>query len=264
MKTNIITNNVETISLNQFDIHKGNLILVNKNFPLCQQNTKNDVTLVPVSNTHSEILLASVASNMLKQLFITCNVGNQIVPISGYRTLKEQEQIFANSLKENGEKFTLKFVALPNQSEHQTGLAIDVAENKENIDFICPAFPYDGICQKFRMKAASYGFIERYPKGKEEITGISHEPWHFRYVGYPHSEIIQKNDLALEEYIDFIKTYPYDKKHLLFENIDQQIKIFYVKAASESQNNIVFTDDIPFQVSGNNVDGFIITLWRRS
>jgi len=275
MKTKIITNiksntksiiktNVKTISLNQFDIHKGNLILVNKKFPLCQQNTKNDVTLVPISSMHSEIFLASIASNMLEQLFIACNAGNQIVPTSGFRTLREQEQIFVDSMMENGEEFTLKFVALPNQSEHQTGFAIDVAENKENIDFICPYFPYNGICQKFRMKAARYGFIERYLKGKEALTGISHEPWHFRYVGYPHSEIIQKNDLTLEEYIDFIKVYPYDKKHLLFENIDQKIEIFYVKAASESQNTIVFTDDIPFQVSGNNVDGFIITLWRRS
>lgn len=251
-----------TIHLNPYDIHKGNLILVNKNFPLCQQNTKNDVAFVPVSNTNSEILLAATAANMLEQLMLLCKVGKDIIPVSGYRSLQEQEQIFADSMREHGEVFTLKFVALPNHSEHQTGLAIDVAENTENIDFICPVFPYEGICQEFRMKAARYGFIERYSEGKEEITGISHEPWHFRYVGYPHSEIIKNNDYSLEEYIDFLKEFPYDGKHLLFENEEQKIEIFYVKSEDKSRNSIVLPENIPYQISGNNSDGFIITVWR--
>jgi len=255
---------MKTIVLEKQDIFKGNLILVNKKFPLCQYNSETDINLVPVSAKNSEILLGTIAAKMLSQLMLACNVENQIVPISGYRTLKEQEQIFGDSMRENGEEFTLKFVALPNQSEHQTGLAIDVAENKENIDFICPSFPYEGICQKFRSKAYKYGFIERYPKGKEVLTGISHEPWHFRYVGYPHSEIIQKNDFSLEEYIDFLKDYSYDGKHLLFENMEHKIEVFYVKAEAEAQNTIFLTEDIPYKVSGNNVDGFIITLWRRS
>ncbi|MHB8065133.1 MAG: M15 family metallopeptidase [Ruminiclostridium sp.] len=266
LKSNLELNlveNIKTISLNKRDIHKGNLILVNKKFPLFQHN-KNDVNFVPASDINSEILLAAIAANMFEQLMKTCNVGNQIVPISGYRTLTEQEQIFSDSMRENGEEFTLKFVALPNQSEHQTGLAIDVAENMENIDFICPSFPYDGICQKFRMKAASYGFIERYPKGKEEITGISHEPWHFRYVGYPHSEIIQKNNFTLEEYINYIKAFTYDGMHLLFVNNNQKIEIYYVKADVEPLNPIILHDDVPYQISGNNSDGFIITIWRTS
>lgn len=81
-------------------------------------------------------------------------------------------------------------------SEHQTGLAIDLAENKEQIDFICPHFPYTGICGEFRAAAPRFGFIERYVSGKEQITGIGAEPWHFRYVGYPHSVIMAEKNYS--------------------------------------------------------------------
>ena len=84
---------------------------------------------------------------------------------------------------ENGEEFTNQFVARPGHSEHQTGLAIDLGLKQPDIDFLRPYFPYKGICQTFRELSTDYGFIERYPAGKEAITGIAHEPWHFRYVG---------------------------------------------------------------------------------
>ena len=70
----------------------------------------------------------------------------------------------------------------------------------EHMDFICPEFPYDGICGHFRALAPDYGFILRYTKEKEAITGISEEPWHFRYVGVPHARIITDRGLCLEEY----------------------------------------------------------------
>ena len=115
---------------------------------------------------------------------------NEIVAVSGFRTQEEQEKIWNDTLAESGLDFTKKYVAVPRHSEHQTGLAIDLAENKEQIDFICPHFPYTGIWGKFRMTAPRFGFVERYVSGKEQITGIGAEPWHFRYVGYPHSVIM--------------------------------------------------------------------------
>ena len=85
-------------------------------------------------------------------------------------------------MRESGRKFTETYVAVPGHSEHETGLAIDLGLKQDVIDFIRPEFPYEGICQRFRQLAPKYGFIERYPKGKEEVTGIGQEPWHFRYV----------------------------------------------------------------------------------
>ena len=79
-----------------------------------------------------------------------------------------------------------------------------MGKKAEAIDFIRPAFPYEGVCQTFRERAADYGFIERYERDKEEITGISAEQWHFRYVGRPHGWIIKEKGLALEEYITYL------------------------------------------------------------
>lgn len=111
-------------------------------------------------------------------------------------------------MAESGEAFTRQYVALPGCSEHQTGLAIDLGRASEHIDFIRPDFPTDGVCGAFRRLAARYGFIERYPRGREAVTGIAHEPWHFRYVGAPHALLLTENGLCLEEYPDFLRAGP--------------------------------------------------------
>ena len=157
--------------------------------------------LIPVHENYPDILLEREAVCALSRIMEQLGGWTSIVPVSGWRSLEEQIELYEESLRENGPEFTKKFVALPGHSEHQTGLAIDLGLRQPEIDFICPAFPYEGICQKFRELAPAYGFIERYPKGKEHITGIAHEPWHFRYVDRPHSEIMAFQGLTLEEYL---------------------------------------------------------------
>jgi len=234
------------------EIYRGELVLVNANHPLKRKFSNK---LMPFKR--KDILLYARAASMLTHLMKEIEHDNEIIPVSGYRPEHEQEAIYWNSLKDNGEEFTRKYVALPGRSEHQTGLAIDLGKNKKEIDFICPDFPYTGIFGKFREKASHYGFIERYQKGKEQITGISHEPWHFRYVGYPHAEIIREMGICFEEYIEFIKKYREDGERLLFKN---KVEIFYVPA-SGNETCITIPDNKLHQVSGNNEDGFIITLW---
>ncbi|HBY97104.1 MAG TPA: hypothetical protein DEP84_24690 [Chloroflexi bacterium] len=81
-------------------------------------------------------------ATLLTRLIRDCGGQDKILPVSGYRTLREQTRLFDESLRRNGREFTHQFVAFPNCSEHQTGLAIDLAENKPNIDLIRPDFPY--------------------------------------------------------------------------------------------------------------------------
>lgn len=174
------------------------LILINRQHPISGEPDD----LVSVSPEHLQIKLRRAAQTALTELLRAIGSGDKIVPVSGYRSQEEQTAIYESSLVENGLSFTEKYVAFPGCSEHQTGLAIDLALNQNVIDFICPNFPYDGICSEFRKKAPKYGFIERYPKGKEQITGIAHEPWHFRYVGCLHAEIMTVQNMTLEEYIE--------------------------------------------------------------
>lgn len=249
---------MNTITLNHEKIHSGNLLLVNAQYPLHSSSEKN---LVPADFGYPSILMKRDAANVLQLVLGKISAGREIVPVSGYRSSAEQTDIYNTSLKESGENYTRKFVALPYHSEHQTGLAIDLGLKQEKIDFICPNFPYEGICDEFRKAAPHYGFIERYPKDKETITGIAHEPWHFRYVGYPHSAIMQEHGFTLEEYIDFIKLFPCEGGHFRTHKNGKAVEVFYVLSKGNDAI-IVIPEKTVYQISGNNVDGFIVTLWR--
>lgn len=171
------------------------LILVNSENPYREEYGG---CLVPL---YKNIFLEREAAISLHMLLESINGYGEIVPVSGWRSVWEQREIWDDSVKENGIIFTRRFVAAPFHSEHHTGLAIDLALKTENIDFICPEFPYGGICLRFREAAPEFGFIERYPKDKEEITKISHEPWHFRYVGREAAMEIVRRGICLEEFL---------------------------------------------------------------
>lgn len=171
------------------------LILVNMENPYREEYVRE---LVPLS---VGILLEREAAINLLRLLESINGYKDIVPVSGWRSVWEQQEIWDNSVKENGIIFTRRFVAAPLHSEHHTGLAVDLALKTENIDFICPEFPYSGICQAFREAAPKFGFIERYPEDKEHITKISHEPWHFRYVGREAAMEMVRRGVCLEEFL---------------------------------------------------------------
>ena len=253
---------MRTLNFDALNIYSGNLILVNKEHPITTRNNKYAASLVSVDSSYPKVLLDYIAAKELSQIINYLNANNEIIPVSGFRTLSEQKQIYSDSVYENGAEFTEKYVALPGRSEHQTGLAIDLAENNGDYDFIRPHFPYSGICMQFRKKAIHYGFIERYPKGKEEITGIAHEPWHFRYVGYPHSEIMSMKNLTLEEYIKYLRNFSYKGKHLKFFNYEYTYEIFYISLSGIQKYTLSLPANTPYQISGNNIDGYIITLKR--
>lgn len=250
---------MRTLRFERTDISKGNLILINPSHPLKGDRQKN--RLIPVRPDAAHILLERQTAKMLSKVTALGGCEHKIVPVSGYRTMREQQAIYADSLREHGEDFTQKYVAIPGCSEHQTGLAIDLAENKGIINFICPDFPYTGIYGHFRELLIQYGFIERYPVGSEQITHIAHEPWHFRYVGYPHSVLMTEKGLTLEEYTEYIKQFPYHGEHLRVEHNGRKFTIFYVHLPYEKPGWVEIPDIIPYQLSGNNEDGMIVTLW---
>lgn len=259
-----------TITLLQQDIHTGNLILVNAAHSLREElffHGRPEHALLPVCSLAPQVLLHRTAVRLLSELMQAIGGWEQIVPVSGWRSLREQQAIWDDTLRENGPEYTSKYVAVPGHSEHQTGLAIDLGLRQEHIDFICPEFPCSGICQTFRETAAAYGFLLRYPAGKETITGIGYEPWHFRYVGVPHAEIMAEHGLTLEEYIDFIRDYPHENRPYLLKRDRQEILVSYVRAAglgaSSDTVSIELSGVHPYTVSGNNVDGFILTQWRQ-
>lgn len=247
-----------TIALRAENIYRGSLILVNREYGYRER--KEDLA-APGREETAQTLMQRRAALLLDSLMEVIGGWREIVPVSGWRSYREQKAIWEESLAESGREFTEKYVALPGHSEHQTGLAIDLGKRQEEIDFIRPDFPYTGICQSFRKKAAEYGFIERYPAGKEQITGIGHEPWHFRYVGIPHARIMQEKEMTLEEYISFIRQFPYGEAAYCVREGGREIEVSYLKA-KEGCTRLELDPRVPYAVSGNNVDGFILTQWR--
>ena len=183
----------------------------------------------------------------------------RIVPVSGWRSHAEQQALYADSVRDNGLEFTQKYVALPGCSEHETGLAIDVGEAREVIDFIRPAFPDTGVCAAFRRAAARYGFIERYPKGAQAVTGIGHEPWHFRYVGWPHAGLMAQRGVTLEEYIGALGAYT-PEQPLHAEAGGRGFDIFRVPLGPEGARFDAPRDRV-WQASADNCGGLVVTVW---
>jgi D-alanyl-D-alanine dipeptidase/carboxypeptidase len=251
---------MKKVSLPLNSIHRGNLILVNSEYPY--QESVVDKTPLFTGTTDKVVFLERQYARIYTKLIDDLCAWEQITPVSGWRSQQEQEQIYNESLLENGVDFTAKYVASPGHSEHQTGLAVDLALNQPDIDFLRPYFPYTGICGVFREKALHFGFIERYPMGKEEITGIAHEPWHFRYVGAPHAMIMNSTGDTLEEYQIRLKQFSFGSKPLKYAFGQSAIEIFYLPAKEDSVTFEVENDAV-FTVSGNNMDGFVLTFWRQ-
>ena len=253
------------LTLSAEDCRRGNLILVNRRYSIHQaaseKQSLDDSWLLAADPAWPEILLAQPAALALQKAMADLEAHGRIVPVSGYRSRAEQEKIYQDSLGENGLEFTKKYVALPDCSEHQTGLAIDLGEGGGELDFIRPSFPDSGICGSFKKKAAQYGFVLRYPAGKEEVTGIAHEPWHFRFTGCPHAEIMETKGMVLEEYLEFLRTCP--DGCYIWKKEDSLTEIHYVHGG-ENGAEFAVPEGCPYQVSGDNREGFIITVWRKN
>lgn len=250
---------MKTVSLSKDAVHSGNLILVNRDHPL--REGLCETRLVPVGEESNQTLLEMGAAAVLQGVMSAVGGGEQIVAVSGFRSRYEQERIYEESLRDHGADFTANYVALPGCSEHQTGLAVDLALRQPEIDFLRPYFPYTGICGVFRRQALRLGWTERYPQGKEHITGLAHEPWHFRYVGAPHARIMRELGVTLEEYLLRLKEFPYGSEPFRYAFDGSAIEVFYL-AADKDTTLFEIEYDLPYSVSGDNMKGFIVTVWR--
>ncbi len=251
-----VKNIKKNITLTSDKIHLGELILVNKDYPIIQDEDIFEKDIVDSGN----ILLNKYCFENLNLLLKSIKSNKNITMVSGYRTKEFQTKIYEDSIKENGIEFTKNYVAYPGTSEHQTGFAVDVGLNLDKIDFIRPGFPDDSmICLRFKNIADKFGFVNRYKNDKEEITNIKAEEWHFRYVGYPHSSIMNSMNFCLEEYIEYIKNYTYVNPYKYIDN-KNTIYIYYVEASND-KTQIPIIEKGDYKVSGNNIDGFIITIF---
>lgn len=192
----------EGIYIPQSDMWK--LILVNKQNPVPDDYKAN---LVSVGNMQVDERIASDTAKMLKA---AKNDGVDLVICSAYRSYDKQTDLFNRKIKKflgSGMNYMEAYaqasysVTVPGTSEHQLGLALDIVTpsysslNEGYADTDGGKWLYEHCME--------YGFIMRYPKGKENITGIIFEPWHFRYVGKKYAKEISEMGITLEEYLEY-------------------------------------------------------------
>lgn len=183
------------------------LVLVNKEHQL-PEGWLEKIQLEETNNCYGEFFqVEQEALNAFILLHASLlKEGVDIELDSTYRSPEEQQAIWDDwsADPELGEEYCKQYLAVPGYSEHHTGLAIDVFLYKDsqairdNEDLLKEKEDF----AKVHAKLADYGFILRYPEGKEDITGYAYEPWHFRYVRTPQiAKEIMENNLTLEEYL---------------------------------------------------------------
>jgi D-alanyl-D-alanine carboxypeptidase len=137
--------------------------------------------------------------------------GMYLLLNSGYRSYEEQEKIYQETEQKYGGAYAAEYVATPGASEHQTGLGIDMTSqsvvDKQRLVF-GDTTEYKWVVEN----CAKYGFIVRFTEGTDGITGISHEPWHLRYVGKKVAKEIKDQNWTLEEYCLYKNVIPKFKK----------------------------------------------------
>ena len=144
----------------------------------------------------------------LKELNIYIDIDDS------YRSIERQEELYQYFLEKEGQDYCNNYVAVPGYSEHHTGLAIDLML-KVNNEYLRDDMELLNSKDEFKeihKVLHKYGFILRYPEGKESITGYNYEPWHIRYVGKLPAKIIYENNLTLEEYLTSFGTVLYINK----------------------------------------------------
>lgn len=248
------------LDLSGYALHRGDLVLINSKIDYVDDG---EIELVVVDDVRSEsytaenrtILVSPVITDALNRFFddFAAETGlRDIVVISGHRTPERQQLILDGKAAQVGLEEAKWWVALPGKSEHHTGLAVDIGVRRDN-----------GTIAAFRSvdsytwlidNAHRYGFIPRYPEEKRGITLVAYEPWHFRYVGQPHAHLITELGFCYEEYVDHLRDFSPDAP-LLFQLDGTQYEIFFTGEAS-----VCIPKDTPYAVSGNNVDGLIVTL----
>ena len=179
------------------------LVLVNKNYQLPEDYAPKDLVLPNVnfaSNPENNYLRQEAALALEEMFQAASNEGYKLLARSGYRSYQTQVSLYDRYVAANGQAEADTYSARPGHSEHQTGLAIDVTS--ESVGYqLDDDFQLSPEGNWVKEHAHEYGFIVRYEKGKENLTGFQYEPWHLRYVGKEVATQIKENNWLLEDYL---------------------------------------------------------------
>lgn len=179
--------------------------LVNATHMLAQ-NYAPELSTVIVAHAPQATEVAKRIEMPLNSLVTAASAeGVPLMLSSAYRSASDQQTVYDSLLTLRGSDYVHEYVAAPGASEHQTGLAVDFASVTHGCEINPNACSLDATAIAWlRAHAANYGFIERYPLGKQSITGVAGEHWHYRYVGVPLAKALTAAKMTLDEFVEQI------------------------------------------------------------
>ncbi|MBB4823415.1 D-alanyl-D-alanine carboxypeptidase [Sporosarcina luteola] len=240
--------NRQNTEVSSEQIFQGDLLLVNSEYPMRETGIKSDIV-----NLFHHADLTTGYGLLNSDIYLSKNVAQQFSAMvqaaaedgihhfvinSGFRNFEEQEILYHKM----GDDY-----ALPaGYSEHNLGLSLDVGSTQLKME-TAPEGKW------IEHNAWKYGFVLRYPQDKTQITGIQYEPWHIRYVGLPHSAVMQENNFVLEEYLEYLK----EVKDITvtIKGIHYTVSYHYFKQGM----TLHLPSNHPYTISGDNVEGIIVT-----
>ncbi|MGM0835349.1 MAG: VanY-A/VanY-F/VanY-M family D-Ala-D-Ala carboxypeptidase [Bacillota bacterium] len=242
--------NIQKIDITEDQIYQGDLLLVNSEYPVHKESIKSDIVNLSANYelAQSYVLLGSdiylsedIAHKFSEMVAAAEKDGLQYFAItSGFRDFDEQSLLY----QDMGSAYALP----PGYSEHNLGLSLDVGSTQMKM-----ADAPEG--KWIEENAWKYGFILRYPEDKTDITGIQYEPWHIRYVGFPHSAIMKEKNFVLEEYMEYLK----EEKNISASVNGEKYEISYYPITKNTTINV--PANLRYEISGNNIDGVIVTVF---
>ncbi len=253
-----------TVTVSKTQISRGSLVLVNTQYAYDdEQLDRNKLVSLYGNNdkkytlAYSDLRLLSSAYEALNSMtddYYKATGKSNLQLVQAYRSRDEQEKYYNDSVENIEDR---KYYEKAGYSDHQTGLGFNVKlyENDVSMSYSKYASEYaKWIADNFHK----YGFIIRYLPEKYEITGIYDESSHFRYVGVPHSYYMVQHSLCLDEYIYLIRKYTLGSETLEVECDGVKYRVYYVKASDSESTEVYVPTDKEYEISGNNVDGFIV------
>ena len=152
---------------------------------------------------------ARIADDLSQMISDARTKGLKVYLSCGYTDAAAQEHIYSRAAEKYGEFRALSIVGRPEESEHRSGLAVDITDRYyEEKD---ASLENTELFAWLQMHSAEYGFILRYPKDKKAVTGMIYQPWHFRYVGVEAARFMNENGLSLEEFLDLYRFAGWDR-----------------------------------------------------
>ncbi|NEU06567.1 MULTISPECIES: M15 family metallopeptidase [Clostridium] len=195
----------KNISIASINNRKHKILIVNRDYSLDKnfipkELVKPNIKFLKGSNENVKLLDKTAALALEKMFSYAEDDGIYLLGVSGYRDYYYQKLLYDNEVKSVGKKEADRAVAKPGESGHQTGLAIDILS--EEYTTLDEGFQYTKSYKWITENSYKYGFIIRYPRDKENITGYEYEPWHIRYVGEDVAKEMFDKNITLEEYVE--------------------------------------------------------------